>query len=196
VQINLQRLAVVGLTRISGVVTSSTAVPLPGVRVLAKAQDGRIIGYGLTDALGNYFIDAVLTGPVTLVVDRILYNVLQTAVVIPPNTYTYPNVNFTLAVVTGVESPPDVPATTELLQNFPNPFNPSTVIPFSLSGTGRVRLEVFDLLGRRVGILVDEVLPAGQHRVEFQGRGLASGMYVVRLAAGGRMQMRSMILSR
>jgi hypothetical protein len=47
-----------------------------------------------------------------------------------------------------------------------------------------------------VGILVDEVLPAGQHRVEFQGRGLASGMYVVRLAAGGRMQMRSMILSR
>jgi hypothetical protein len=187
---------VAGLTRISGVVTSSTGAPLPGVRVLAKAQDGRIIGYGLSSALGAYFIDAVLTGPVTLVVDRILYNVLQTAVVIPQNTYTYPNVNFTLAVVTGVDEPPVIPTTTELLQNFPNPFNPSTVIPFSLSGTANVRLEVFDLLGRRVGVLVDEILPAGHHRVEFQGRGLASGMYVYRLSAGGRMQMRSMILAR
>ncbi|RJP76704.1 MAG: DUF362 domain-containing protein [Candidatus Zixiibacteriota bacterium] len=66
--------------------------------------------------------------------------------------------------------------------NYPNPFNPSTAITFSLPHPCRVRLQVFDLAGRKVGKpLVNGAMPAGLHRVEFHGEGLPSGAYVYRL---------------
>jgi len=73
-----------------------------------------------------------------------------------------------------------------LEQNFPNPFNPSTVIRFSLPGAGPVSLSIYDVNGRIVRTLVDETLRAGQHEVTWDGRDaagheVASGVYLVRL---------------
>ena len=70
------------------------------------------------------------------------------------------------------------------LSNFPNPFNPSTWISFDLPQAGNVSLKVFDVLGREVSTLSTTAMAAGAHYVLFNGEGLASGTYVVRLEAG------------
>ena len=82
----------------------------------------------------------------------------------------------------------------ELKPNYPNPFNPTTVIPFTLSNNGHVRLRVFDLLGREVASLLNEELQRGQHSVSFDATSLSSGVYVYRLEQNGKVQTRSMTL--
>ncbi|MEZ4699159.1 MAG: malectin domain-containing carbohydrate-binding protein [Rhodothermales bacterium] len=75
----------------------------------------------------------------------------------------------------------EVPVATRLERNFPNPFNPSTVIRFSLRESAAVRVQVYDLLGREVARLVDGVRDAGSHEVTFNAGDLPSGTYLYRL---------------
>jgi hypothetical protein len=75
--------------------------------------------------------------------------------------------------------------TFSLSQNYPNPFNPSTTIDYRLSFTGDVKLEVFDMVGRKVSTLVNARQSAGFHRVTFQAKNLASGTYLYRLQSNG-----------
>ena len=74
-----------------------------------------------------------------------------------------------------------IPSTTALFQNYPNPFNPSTMISYQLQRESHVNLSVFDLLGRTVETLVDEVAPAGGHDVRWNAANVASGVYYYRL---------------
>ncbi|MEZ4703136.1 MAG: T9SS type A sorting domain-containing protein [Rhodothermales bacterium] len=74
-----------------------------------------------------------------------------------------------------------LPATFSVDGNYPNPFNPTTTIRFSLPETARVRLSVYDMLGREVRVLVDGTLEAGQHTAAFEGADLPSGSYLYRL---------------
>jgi hypothetical protein len=67
---------------------------------------------------------------------------------------------------------------------YPNPFNPSTTIRFDLPQAAKVRLAVYDMLGREVAVLADEERPAGQHSMRFDAGKLSSGMYIFRLQAG------------
>jgi hypothetical protein len=69
-------------------------------------------------------------------------------------------------------------------QNYPNPFNPVTTIAFVLPEATRVRLSVFDILGREVSVLEDERMGAGVHEVKFDGSKYASGVYLYRIHAG------------
>lgn len=89
-------------------------------------------------------------------------------------------------VDTSVDSGPDSAGRPALLDAYPNPFNPSTVIGFRIADTGGARLDVFDVMGRLVARLVDSRLPAGEHSVTFDGAGLPSGVYIVRLTADGK----------
>lgn len=82
----------------------------------------------------------------------------------------------------------------QLDQNNPNPFNPTTVIAFQLPEASRVHLEVYDLLGHRVGSLLDAYLEPGRHTAEFSGANLASGVYFYRLTADQKVLTRKMIL--
>ena len=84
----------------------------------------------------------------------------------------------------------------EMSQNFPNPFNHSTKIWFAWPVEGRVKLAVYDILGREVAELLDRSLPAGFYEVEFDASALASGVYVYRLTAGDFLQSRKLILVR
>lgn len=87
-----------------------------------------------------------------------------------------------------------IPVAFELHQNYPNPFNPSTRIVFALPAQEHVRMEVYDLLGRRMALLVDEVRAAGQHAVDFDASTLSSGLYLYRITAGEFTQSRKMML--
>jgi len=81
-----------------------------------------------------------------------------------------------------------------LHQNYPNPFNPSTIIRFNIKSATRVRLEVYNLIGEQVAVLIDGNLDEGIHEVEFDGRNIPSGVYVYRLEAGEFLEVRLMIL--
>ena len=93
------------------------------------------------------------------------------------------------------------PSEFALLQNYPNPFNPETTIPFVLNQTAHATLQVFNVRGEVVGTLVQARLPAGVHRVVWDGRDAAqrpvsSGVYFARLRVGASVQERKMLLVR
>ena len=77
-----------------------------------------------------------------------------------------------------------VPETITLYAAYPNPFNPSTTLRFSLPEQSQINLEVYDVLGRKVASLVNEVRSAGFHTVTFDASELSSGVYMYRLSAG------------
>ena len=83
-----------------------------------------------------------------------------------------------------------------LFANYPNPFNPKTVISYQLSVISQVDLSVYNLLGQKVKTLVSEKQPAGKYKVNFNATGLASGVYIYRLKAGNFVQSKKMILLR
>ena len=88
-----------------------------------------------------------------------------------------------------------LPANFALHQNYPNPFNPTTKITFDIPVDSRVKLVVYDLLGRQVARLVDnEFRAAGKYAVEFSGASLASGVYFCRMEAGKFAGTRRMVL--
>jgi len=89
-----------------------------------------------------------------------------------------------------------VKTATSELYNYPNPFNPTTVISYQLSTTGRASLKVYDVLGREVATLVDEQKPAGSYSVIFDGSHLPSGVYFYRLQVGGLNKTLKMILAK
>lgn len=80
------------------------------------------------------------------------------------------------------------------LANFPNPFNPVTTIEFSIPATQKIRLKIFDIQGREVAELLNEIRSAGVHRVEFNGNILASGVYFCKIMGGNFEINRKMIL--
>jgi hypothetical protein len=111
-------------------------------------------------------------------------------------------------VSTGCENPakPSDEVTKELLVNrlydaYPNPFNPSTVIKYTIGevvgkrvGTSKVKLTVYDVAGREVAMLVNEEKAPGSYEATFDGSGLSSGVYVCRLTAGSYVESRRVML--
>ncbi|MBS1492213.1 MAG: T9SS type A sorting domain-containing protein, partial [Bacteroidetes bacterium] len=82
----------------------------------------------------------------------------------------------------------------ELAQNYPNPFNPTTKINFSLPKQGFVSLKIFDVTGREVAKLVNEVRPSGVFSVDFNGADFASGVYFYRIEAQDFIDTKRMVL--
>ncbi len=89
-----------------------------------------------------------------------------------------------------------VPLQFKLQQNFPNPFNPSTQIEYSVPERGFVSLKLYDVLGREVASLVEGVQTAGEHTAIFNARDFASGTYFYRLEEGSREATRKLVLLR
>jgi hypothetical protein len=77
----------------------------------------------------------------------------------------------------------NVPASFSLRQNYPNPFNPSTTIEFNLPTKSHVSMKIYSVLGQEIAVLVDEVRQAGNQKVTFDARQLASGLYFYRLTS-------------
>ena len=114
------------------------------------------------------------------------------------------------AIITSVGYPSagTRPTTFRLFQNYPDPFNPTTTIQYSLTpslsqweresrqGRVRVTLKVYDLLGREVATLVDETKQPGTYAVQWDARGMASGVYVYQLKAGSFIDTKKLVLLR
>ncbi len=120
---------------------------------------------------------------------------IDTMVVPAYTALVYSTIRDTLLTKVGSRDETIVPGSFALQQNFPNPFNPSTMIRYSLPAVGGslVRLVVYDMLGREVGTLVNEKQSAGDYTVSFNASGLASGVYIYRLTTDGFVSSRSML---
>ena len=90
----------------------------------------------------------------------------------------------------------NVPTEFGLSQNYPNPFNPTTDISFQLPVASNVRLTVYDILGCEVAVLVNERKAPGSYNVQFNGSGLASGVYLCRLQAGDFVSAKKLLLTK
>jgi len=91
------------------------------------------------------------------------------------------------------KSLPNIPEEFVLYQNYPNPFNSTTIIKYSISVKINVELKVFDILGREIKTLVNEVKEAGRYEVIFSGSKLSSGIYFYRLKAGDFLQTKKLL---
>lgn len=97
--------------------------------------------------------------------------------------------------VTGIEQTIELtPKNFALSQNYPNPFNPSTTIDFALPKSEKVTVRIFNQLGQQVATLADRDFSAGNHKLNFDGANLSSGIYYYRIEAGSFTQTKKMIL--
>jgi hypothetical protein len=88
----------------------------------------------------------------------------------------------------------DIPKEFMLSQNYPNPFNPSTIVEFGVPVDSKVKVEVFNILGQLIAVLVDEVRNAGYYKVTFGSSNMPSGVYFYRMTAGSFVQTKKMQL--
>jgi hypothetical protein len=83
-----------------------------------------------------------------------------------------------------------------LYDNYPNPFNPSTILRYSIPEEAFTSIKIYDAIGNQISLLVNESKPAGVYEVEFNGAGLSSGIYFYTLEAGSFKQTKKMILNK
>ena len=134
----------------------------------------------------------VIVGPVLFLC---FANTLQ--IIFSTNAKTYlKKHSFKLVLFCAIEYE-DVPVSSfELEQNYPNPFNSSTIISFTIPGSGNVLLDVYNLLGEKIETLINELVNEGKHSVHFEAEDLASGIYFYVLKATKHTQTKKMLLIR
>ncbi|MEJ2543241.1 MAG: T9SS type A sorting domain-containing protein [Calditrichaceae bacterium] len=115
----------------------------------------------------------------------------------------YPDIGadeFDSTATVGIEEDPisenNLPKEFKLYSNYPNPFNPATTIKYDLPEAAHVTVEVFNLLGQKVRVLVDQNQAAGRYNYKFDAAGLSSSMYFYRIKAGKFHKVQKMILQR
>lgn len=97
-------------------------------------------------------------------------------------------------VVLGIEREESIPQSYQLSQNFPNPFNPETIISFSIPQSEIVSLKIYDILGKEIATLVNEELPSGNYRFNWNASYLASGVYFYKLMTPSFTNVKKMML--
>ena len=103
-------------------------------------------------------------------------------------------VDFQNVITSFAQKGSTIPVKYELYQNYPNPFNPSTTIKYDLPKESSVKLVVYDILGREVATLVNEIKKAGSHQVIWNANLYASGLYFCRLLTEGYNSTKKLLL--
>ncbi|MBI2420388.1 MAG: T9SS type A sorting domain-containing protein [Ignavibacteriales bacterium] len=145
----------------------------------------------ITNNLGNFFTQSTETISGNSNLSITVNNIPAPSVVLLRLAYT--------GDLTNSEAEKKTPASFQLAQNFPNPFNPETIISYQLNQKSHVTLEVFDIVGNNIALLVDRVQEPGNYHVPFssmKSKGLAAGMYFYRLKADNQIAVKKMVLLR
>ncbi len=183
-------------------------VASPGSTVYSIGRNTTYVAFGGTSSAGPHVAGAaaLLLQADTTLRHRDVRRLLRAGAIADGFTGTVPNTtwgygklriaNSLNSIVTDVGDRPDQPVVFSLGQNYPNPFNPSTEIRYQTSEVNHVTLKVFDILGREVATLVNEVKPAGSHSVQWStdNSHLSSGVYFYRLEAGNFTHVKKMLL--
>ena len=185
----LTKLTITGM--ISGVVRKQDNTAIAGATVTAgtvSATTNSIGAYTLIIPIGTYSVTASATGYQSNTVENITVNENLTT-----------TVNFTLTPGSSGEDNNLPVVATQLSGNYPNPFNPSTTIRYSVKDPADVRIEIYNLKGQLVKTLVNEQQNTGHYTViwngkDSAGRNVGSGVYLYRMQAGTYSSTRKMML--
>ncbi|MGD1046858.1 MAG: carboxypeptidase regulatory-like domain-containing protein [Bacteroidota bacterium] len=183
---------------IKGSIKNSQGSGLSGVVVIAESQNS--CSYDVTGDDGSYEITDLDPGAYSVTTDKVGYtsSVSTTPVIDYAAGEFDSQADFIITeqMTTSVEiSTSDLPESFSLYPNYPNPFNPSTRIGFTLPSDGNATLRVFNILGQVVATLVDRYLTAGKHWVTFEPENaLSSGVYIYELKYKDKIAVNKMIL--
>ena len=169
---------------------TATEVNNYGFEILRLAQNdntdwkkiGFVQGHGNSNSPKSYTFTDNLARAHNLNLDRLQYRLKQIDF---DGSYKYSDI---------IELQIDLPSKFVLQQNYPNPFNPSTTIRYEIPKSSFVILSIFDLLGREITTLINQVQNAGYHEVTFNAANLSSGIYIYRIQTDGTSQVRKMVL--
>ncbi len=146
----------------------------------------------------NYYLNDLLTNSYSIVSGNALSNIQLTLEPYGSAVFTVSLTRDTISlppiVSAGYGSKNEFPTKFLLYQNYPNPFNPSTFIEFELPYRTKVKLIIYDSLGREIKTLIDAELDAGKHRVRFDSNGLPSGVYFYKLIGDRFNDVKKMVL--
>ena len=143
---------------------------------------GFVQGHGNSNSPKSYTFTDNLALAHNLNLDRLQYRLKQIDF---DGSYKYSDI---------IELQIDPPSEFVLQQNYPNPFNPSTIIKYEIPKSTFVILSIFDLLGREITTLINQVQNAGYHEITFNAKNLSSGIYIYQIQAGEFSQIRKMLL--
>ncbi len=188
---------------------STNLTEVEDVIIFAKNIDyNELIYYTIPLKNGQFKINHLPYGRYVLIAQSIGFEDAISDNVFDINTAqpVYGNAKLTFTVTSVGKKNMNIPAGFRLYQNYPNPFNPGTVINYSIPGGSypftskvggakyHVTLKVYDVFGREVATLVNEIQVAGKYKVAFHSNELSSGIYFYKLTAGSFSAVKKMIL--
>jgi len=150
---------------------------------------------------GLYVFDGLIPGDYTVSINAAGFLDLSRLVKVTAHDFSYGDARL-IPVITAVdEQPSDVPVKFRLEQNFPNPFNPKTVIRYFVPHQARVQIAIVEPLGRLVRKLTDGIVETGEHHVLWDGLderavAVASGIYFIKMRSGNFLATRKLVLAR
>jgi len=183
---------------INGKVMQLTASMYAGIKdAFVYVKNGNtFVKTGITDSAGVYHLQSLPAGNLKVIINRLGYSGDSTNVTVT-STSNLDSVNFYLnRIFIGIKQINGlIPAEFMLYQNYPNPFNPVTNIKYKIESTKLIRINVFDILGKDIAVLVNEMQKPGEYEVTFNGINLPSGVYFYSLYADGlRIDAKKMLM--
>ena len=151
--------------------------------LIALSSNGQVLG------------TATGTGsPVSISVSGILLSGQIMKVVVTKQNYYRHESNVTITGTNGIINPTNIPKEYSLSQNYPDPFNPVTKIDFAIPKEGTVKIKIFDILGKEVATLMNEIKQPGYYSVNFDGTKFSSGVYFYKLESGKFSEIKKFML--
>jgi len=188
--------------KISGIIRGANNTVISGVLVTIKNSAGQVVTSSVTDNAGKYILNGLGAMNYTVVSTKIGFTSTTSSVVVNPTVTVVLNMNLTPTVLSvNNDEVKNIPSTVTLKDNYPNPFNPSTMISFGIPEAQTVRISIYNVLGQKVTELVNEFLPAGNYSVTWNakdngGNSVSSGMYFYSLETGATSVVKKMILTK
>ena len=161
------------------------------------AESNNECSFAITETDGSYIIENLSSGNYMITSDKPGYisNPGNTAAIDYEQNIFSSSVNVIMNNNSVTDADDDrLPSNFSLEQNYPNPFNPTTAISYQITAFSHVMLKVYDLLGREVATLVDEMKQPGRYEVKFNGSNISSGTYFYRLQAGDFISTKKLVL--
>ena len=157
-------------------------------------EEGYIIERKLDTDSDFYFIDSLSENCSTYVDQNLENDKTYTYRVRAFNSRMLSSYSNEASLITDIETNNLLPTEFELKQNYPNPFNPTTKIEFAVPKAAQTKVVIYDLLGREITTLLDKVVKAGYHNINFNAANLPSGVYLYRIKADNFVDTKKMIL--
>ena len=150
--------------------------------IYARSAENNLITYTFSQANGNFRENFLPFGSYYLVAQKIGYeDAVSDKIIIDSVVTSVGNVTLLFSSPNAVEEGKIIPDQIKLYQNYPNPFNPATTVSFYLPRGTNVLLRITNILGETVTVLQNGYLTAGDYSMQFDGKGLSSGIYFVSL---------------